>query len=935
MIRFLLLTSGLFLFTNNVFTQFYNLGQSPARTKWQYYETTPFKIVFPSDYKEEAFSFINYFTRTVPYVYNSLGSDVKKFPIIIHNQSMRSNGFVIWSPQRMELFPLPTQDMLSLNYRQYLVIHELRHVVQMQSLNQGLSKYLAYLLGEQYFGALAGLYMPLWFMEGDAVCTETALTFSGRGRSPDFLQKIRTQTTQLGAYSYDKAVFGSFKDFVPNHYELGYFLTAYTRHYYGSDVWRKTLENVARTPYSLNAFSKGIKKSTGLNKVHLYKSIMDSVSNEWAHYQKDIKPNYFKPINRPNSTYANFKSLLMVNDSLIIAVKSQFDKIDHIVSVDVNGHEQNIKPLGFIEATSLSAHNETLYYVSFKPDKRWAHKSASDVYAYNIKTKKTKCLTQNGRYQTAEISNDGKKIAALYTDVHGKSFLHILNSENGNMINEIKLDSFYLINPSWIDDERILFIAQTDLGKAFALVNVFTAQTQYLNSFSFYNIANPHMFENYIVFDASYTGVNNIFAFDTLSKTIKQLTHDLNGAYEPQFFNLDKKLCYLQYTELGLKIVQTPSDSLLWRPIYRGDVFRDVVLESLVQQEKGAIDFSIKTDTLLAFKPYSKIKHLFNFHSWAPLYVDVDRYAVNPGISIFSQNLLSTLTSTLGYAYNHAEGTGKYKATIDYQGLYPHLSTSISYGKRNILDDDNKVKTWNEMIVSTGIAQPLVFVKDAKVCHLNFFANHDFLLLNSLNRSDSIKSRQINAINYGFLFSNRSIKAKKDLYPKFGQQFIFRYAHTPFYSEDLGQLITGRLNLFFPGFLRNHSFFTQTNWQSRKSSQYAFSYFYPLAKGHQTMDYKFDNVVTTSFNYAFPVFYPDRALGGLLYIKRLQANVFFDYSHTYPQTHYLRSYGCDFSIDGHIFRFVAPVNFGLRYVYNQNLNKSFFEPIFSVNFDNI
>ena len=82
----------------------------------------------------------------------------------------------------MEIYPTPEQNTIPLDPNTQLAIHELTHVIQMESLNKGFSKVMTFGLGEQVTGIVASL-LPEWFLEGDAVFTETALTESGRGRN--------------------------------------------------------------------------------------------------------------------------------------------------------------------------------------------------------------------------------------------------------------------------------------------------------------------------------------------------------------------------------------------------------------------------------------------------------------------------------------------------------------------------------------------------------------------------------------------------------------------------------------------------------------------------------------------------------------------------------------------------------------------------------
>ena len=181
-------------------------------------------------------------------------AEVKRIPVILHYESVISNGNVIWAPRRIELFLTPTQHSYADVWENQLASHELRHYVQISSLNQGITKYLQYFFGEQALGAVLGLYIPLWFLEGDAVLTETLLSNSGRGRLAAFEMPLKTQILEKGIYSYEKAVFGSYKDFTPDYYCLGYHLVTMGRKNYGAAFWQNTLENVAKKPYAITPF---------------------------------------------------------------------------------------------------------------------------------------------------------------------------------------------------------------------------------------------------------------------------------------------------------------------------------------------------------------------------------------------------------------------------------------------------------------------------------------------------------------------------------------------------------------------------------------------------------------------------------------------------------------------------------------------------------
>ena len=206
--------------------QYYETGQDPASLRWLQIKTGRFTVIYPEKYGESGKDF----ARALDESYLKLRSfyPEKKFriPVVIHNFTTQSNGYVAWAPRRMEIYPTPEQNTIPVDPNTQLAIHELSHVLQMESLNRGFTRAMSVLTGEQFTGAVASL-VPLWFLEGDAVFSESILTGAGRGNSPSFQKQLKAISVEKGSmYKYDKILNGSFRDFVPDYYRTGYQMTA-------------------------------------------------------------------------------------------------------------------------------------------------------------------------------------------------------------------------------------------------------------------------------------------------------------------------------------------------------------------------------------------------------------------------------------------------------------------------------------------------------------------------------------------------------------------------------------------------------------------------------------------------------------------------------------------------------------------------------------
>mgnify|MGYP001186174142 FL=1 len=208
--------------------QFMDYGSDPARFKWNIVRLPHYNLVYPQGTDSMAYHYALYLENAYPHIQKTIGKPIKaRFPVILHPANMQSNGMVSWAPRRMELITTPSSDLGVQRWDKHLVLHESRHVFQTGKVMSGIFKPFYYLIGEQAAG-VAAFFLPVWFLEGDAVGTETAMSNGGRGRLPEFNMAYRAQ--MLGGdkfYSFDKWLLGSYKNYTGTYYALGYDLTSY------------------------------------------------------------------------------------------------------------------------------------------------------------------------------------------------------------------------------------------------------------------------------------------------------------------------------------------------------------------------------------------------------------------------------------------------------------------------------------------------------------------------------------------------------------------------------------------------------------------------------------------------------------------------------------------------------------------------------------
>jgi hypothetical protein len=269
----LLCVSVVFLLPNSSPAQIF--GGNPPSVQWNQVNTDSARIIFPEGLDSQAqrvASIVHHLASRKPV---SMGDQFRKINIVLQNQTTIANGYVGLGPFRSEFFLTPVLNNFeegSISWTDQLALHEYRHVQQFNNFRNGVSKAMYYLFGEEGLALAINASVPDWYYEGDAVYNETILTRQGRGRLPLFNNTFPALWQAGKDYSWMKIRNGSLKDYVPNHYYLGYLLVNYGREKYGLDFWTKVTHDASAYKGLFYPFQKAIKKHAGVD----YKSFREN-----------------------------------------------------------------------------------------------------------------------------------------------------------------------------------------------------------------------------------------------------------------------------------------------------------------------------------------------------------------------------------------------------------------------------------------------------------------------------------------------------------------------------------------------------------------------------------------------------------------------------------------------------------------------------------
>jgi len=443
----------------SAWSQYTLTGQLPASTKWSQIRTPYFHLIFPVDYTQEAqrsAALLDYVYRRVP---SSLGKEPSvPVPVLFNNRSVMANGITFWAPERIEMFTRPSQDKYPQDWMEQLILHEFRHVVQMDQLDAGFIKPAKWLFGEQAIG-LAGIFLPSWFLEGDATAMETAASHTGRGRTPSFWMDLKASlVTGETPLSYDGIRYGSYQRYHPDEYTTGYWMVSSLRRRFGKDIFKEILYKTPGRVYLLDPFSAGMKKLTGLSTRRFYRSSMDSLQMDWRQEDVRVSPDItpVKKINiRRTDCYTSYQHPQWMNDSILLAEKTGMDQVRELVSLGLDGSEKVIYRPGNITDGNISFSNGILSWAQQIPDPRWGKQSFSGLRFLELSSGKLRKGSSKTAFDSPAVSSDGKLVAAIASDTQHQYSLVLFSGDS--VLRRFSFPVPYTVQfPSWTRDGHSL-----------------------------------------------------------------------------------------------------------------------------------------------------------------------------------------------------------------------------------------------------------------------------------------------------------------------------------------------------------------------------------------------------------------------------------------------------------------------------------------------
>ena len=928
------------------------LPQNPPALRWREVRTPHFRVLYAGGIDSAA-------QRTAARLEQlhgpgaaTLGVSPRPIAVVMQNQTTVSNGFVTFLPRHAEFFTTPQQGLGlgTVDWLDGLAVHEFRHVGQFEKARQGVGRVLGPLFGDGALG-IAAVGVPQWFFEGDAVGTETALTRSGRGRIPSFNVGLRANLLAGSRYSYQRAVNGSLVDNVPDWYVLGYFMTSYLKTHYGPNAWAKVLDNYYRFPFYPFSFSNGIRRTTGLRAEQVYARSMTEIDSLWrAQQAAQPAPTAARELKQPGTgkIFAQYQYPQYVTDSTVLALKTGLAVIPHFVLLSRNGAEQTVFTPGQLNLPEmLSASGGRAVWPEFQQHARWGQRIASELKVLDLKTGRLTRIGRGGRYSTADLSPDGRQILAVSTDEAYHHALVVLDANTGQVIRTLPnpRNDFYQ-QPRWMPSgEAIVTVTLTAAGKTIQELDARSGKGINLLPVANVNLANPQCWKDFVLYNSSQSGIDNIYAVDGKGKTYRVTARPL-GAYHAAVSLDGRTLAFHDYRATGARVVEMPLDTTTWVlvPTATADIPGPYAAALAAQEPAGKLVphlLAARPDSALTrygVRRYRPMAHAFNLFSYG---VVQSPSGNTVSVGLRSQDLLNTTQAFAGLGYDQVERTFSATGALSYQGRYPVLDADVTYGGRDaaiIYKGTMYRDQWQYARFTAGLRLPLNLTRSKFLEALSvgtYFLHeqvygYDLPGAGRLRYTEAGADMPLNALQTTLSYVKQRKIPARGIAPTLGYTFLGTWRTTPFGTGLAARQWAAQGSVFLPGLWRHHALRLRAGyqWQDQLQYQFAPAVSFPRGEGYTS----FDHLGAASVDYFLPLGYPHWELGRLLYVQRLRATVFGDFAQgndfrgAAAQLSY-RNVGGDVLVLFNVLRLRTPVEAGVRVVYRAAVRQWVVEPL--------
>lgn len=884
-------------------------AQSSSSLDWNSVENSSTEVIYPNFLTTQATEIANLVEHYSHVVGQNYGiTKPEKFPLILRPEVSALNGFVTLGPRRSEWYDNATIAPFigGLNFYQALSIHEYRHVIQYDFMNQSTNKFVYALFGDTGLSVALYLGLPAWYFEGDAVWAETYYTDAGRGRSPRFAARLKAMVLNDQAPTYDEFMGRTYNTNHPNHYVFGYYLVTAAYEKFGINFWPQVLSRIAKFSFNPYAITNAFAAVSGVEFEDFYASVM-----------RDLKKRWHDPSFKKNDHEYQQIVYPMIDQDKIYYLKSNLNQYWNLYQ---HGNSESLAQLPIAPSISrVSLKNGKLAYTQFVPSLRFGFKDYSNLYVYDLNSKERHDLITDERIYHPQFSPDGSKIAAIQFTKENMWKLVVVDLK-GNELQRIGFKNEIITEAAWKNDSTVYALLQRQDGyKKIVEIDLKSKKTQSLTDYTRANLFALTYQNNQLYFESDYKGTVQILSINTSNRGLQKCSDEIIAAYHPAINN--QQIVYVSEVANGHEIVNqkiscisipkdtlsnfaylgnTPSDNYAKAPITTIANYEKLITKPHVEQE------------------YSEFSGGLAPHSW--------NLISGRGFeaAIFGDNYLNTFSYALGVGRDSEEKQPFAYADLFYKKYFPIFGLHLDYSKReDELNGTSIISNWEETEGSLSMTLPFTFKSGFYNTYIGLTGQYGLIKYTKRRFYNVYEPNDELLLVPGgeFTFSVYKDLRFREIYPSVGLKYssVYKKANAEDVKSFSSEVFFQSLDLYLPTFFNNHGF--KIALAMEKQSKGYFNYrFDPINDGYTSYVYSrgfnyfySDLYEKVSANYLLPLAYPDLDFWGWAFLRRMYATIFYDHTtaELLGRNYSLNSTGMELVFESNLLR-KFDVNLGVR-----------------------
>ncbi|RYZ91149.1 MAG: hypothetical protein EOP06_07130, partial [Proteobacteria bacterium] len=539
----------------------------PAHWKFKTIHTPHFDVIYNAEQQELGQLYAEQIEKAYSLVAPIFTAHPEKTLIIVNDKTDATNGYATRVPyphiMTYPVLPGPQESLgESGSWALELLIHEYTHILTFEPAT-GVFKTL-----RGIFGTIAApnILLPSWWKEGLAVQIESMVTPHG-GRT-----KSLYQDSILRAMSDEKtllqATVAQANEYIPNWpegarpYIFGSIFWSQTVSDYGNEVMNNlNLRHSSRAPYFINAPAEDL----------LHDNYKEAYAKALAEtdYRAQLQIRRLKEVPltemKALSIEAKYSSAPAISDDgkylALLTVDYKADRVLDIferdpetnsitkkIKVEIKKDDQPLvpnqkndgPPSGSIQRIAWYHKSPKIVYDRLHFVNRIER--YSDLYVYDLQTKKTKELTKSLRAREPSVSPADDKIAFVKLE-GGRTHLGLFdtNSEKAEIIYSPVMQA-RISGPVFLNASTIVFAERSNEGIE-SLKVLSLADRKVVPAFTNFEQARfPEMTPRGLIFTAANNGVHNLYLASPDLKSARPITHALTmvstSAMDPETQNI-------------------------------------------------------------------------------------------------------------------------------------------------------------------------------------------------------------------------------------------------------------------------------------------------------------------------------------------------------------------------------------------------------------